>query len=137
MTSRINFLIAAGLLILMALFLAGYYLFATPIAAVAPSWAPYVMGVWVLVSLGLVVSILARLHGALAARFAGARRGPQRPLGFAGQALLYMGHIVLIAGAFGWLRGETGIQPAVAGATLLIYIGGIAATLTDWRRSAM
>jgi hypothetical protein len=137
MVSRINFLIAAGVVIAMALLLAGYYLIVTPVAAVAPRGAPYVLGVWVLISLGLAVSLLARLHGRLQASYAPTGGSPRRSLGFAGQALLYVGHIVVVAGIYRWISGNAGTELEAVVVAALIYAGGMAATLVDWRRSSL
>ncbi|MGH8629623.1 MAG: hypothetical protein ACREU7_02510, partial [Burkholderiales bacterium] len=99
-------------------------------------WAAHVMWAWVLISLALVVSIVAQIHGRLGQLYGAARSNPQRPVGLAGQALLYAGHILLVAGAYRWLSGAGSFQPDVAGVMLLIYAGGIAANLAAWRRAA-
>ncbi len=136
MIGRINLLVAAGVLVAAALCLVGFYLVVTPIAAAAPGWADHAMGAWVLISLALMVSLLARLHGRLEKSYGPAQRGPQRPLGIAGQGLLYFGHIAMVTGAYRWSGGDNAFLAAAAGFTLLLYAGGITAMLTDWRRRA-
>jgi len=136
MVARINFLVATAILVAIALLLAGFYLVATPVAAIAPPWAGYLMWAWTLLSLALVVSIVARIHGRLGQLYGNARRAPQRSIGFGGQALLYVGHLLLAVSVYRWLGGVSSFQPDVAGVTLLIYAGGIAATLADWRQRA-
>ena len=135
MVARINFLVATAILVAVALLLAGFYLVATPVAALAPCWAGHVMAAWVLVSLGLVVSIVAQVHGRLDQLLGAARGSPQRPIGFGGQLLLYAGHVLLLVAAYRWMRGP-GVEPDMAVLTLLVYVGGIAANLADWRQRA-
>jgi hypothetical protein len=94
------------------------------------------MSAWVLLSLALVVSIVAQIHGRLDQLYGHARRSPQRPIGSGGQALLYAGHALLLVGAYRWLQGTSGFEADVAGVTLLVYAGGIAANLIDWRQRA-
>lgn len=134
MIARINFLVATAILVGIALLLAGLYLIATPIAALAPSWAGYVMSAWMLLSLALVVGIVAQIHGRLDQLYGDARRSPQRPIGFGGQALLYAGHALLLVGGYRWLQGTSGFEAEIAAVTLVVYAGGIAANLIDWRQ---
>jgi hypothetical protein len=133
MVGRINFLVAAGILAAAVLLLAGL-LVSGGIATIATAAAPYVMGAWVLIALALLVSVLARLHTRLQATYGAAPARAAGLLGFAGQAMLYCGHVVLAAGAYRWLRDGGGFLPAVALVAALLYGGGIAAALTDWRR---
>lgn len=134
MASRINFLVAAGILVATALLLAGFYLVAKPIAAMAPKSAPYVLGAWVLIALALAVSILAQLQSRLQGAYGAMHARAPGLLGLAGQTMLYCGHIVLLAGTYRWLSDGGEFLPAVAVIAALLYAGGIAVTLADWRR---
>jgi hypothetical protein len=136
MLSRINFLVAVGILAAIVLLLAGFYLVAKPTAAISPSWAPYALGAWVLIALALLVSILAQLHTRLQKAYGTIPARAPDSLGLAGQAMLYCGHIVVAAGAYRLLSDGSEFLPAVAVVATLIYAGGIAATLVDWRRRA-
>jgi len=134
MAGRINFLVAAGVLFATVLLFAGFYLVAKPVAAIAPNWAPYVLGAWVLIAMALVVSILAQLQSRLQGAYGAMHARAPGLLGIAGQAMLCCGHIVLLAGAYRWLSDGGEFLPAVAVIAALLYAGGIAVTLAGWRR---
>jgi hypothetical protein len=134
MASRVNFLVAAGVLTAMILVLLGRLLIVVPLAWLAPDWASVAFGAWLLIGLMLVVNLLSRMQKKLEKMAGGAQRRPPGRLGISGQALLYIGHILLLAAGYAWWSGEEGLRaPESTALAALLYLGGIAAALTDWR----
>ncbi|HWA12342.1 MAG TPA: hypothetical protein VHA15_04545 [Burkholderiales bacterium] len=132
MFTRLNFLLGAGLLVLLAFYFAFSYAVLGPLSGIAPGWVKPVAGAAVLISVGLTVQILAMAMSGLAG-VASYERGPG-PLAIASQAALVCGHGALAFAAAGWLR--QGVPPADAGLGLvaLLYAAGVALGVVEWRR---
>jgi hypothetical protein len=132
MLTRLNFLLGAGLLVLLAFYFAFSYVVLGPLSSVAPGWVRPVAGAAVLISVGLTVQILSMVMNGLAG-VASYERGPG-PLALASQAALACGHGALGFAAAGWLK--QGVPPADAGLLLvaLLYAVGVALGVLEWRR---
>lgn len=135
MLYRLNFLLACGALVGIALCLLARYAVYAPLAAMLPESGSYLAGALLLICLMLTVLILAVTEGRLEALRLG-RAHTRRPLGIAGQAMIVIGHLVALFAAYRFLRGEDGQWAGVLALVVLLYVGGTAAAFTDMRRSA-
>jgi hypothetical protein len=135
--ARISFLLALGLLILIAFYFAGLYLLILPLSIGAPSLVRPAAGLAVLAAVGVTVQLLSMAMGSLR----GIALYPQgeRPgiPAYLSQGFFLMGHIASFYFAAGLLvKGE----PIAQGPLLLIaglYLTGAVLAIHEWRRRKM
>ncbi|HWQ37188.1 MAG TPA: hypothetical protein VNM24_01060 [Burkholderiales bacterium] len=133
MFARLNFLLATALAIAALLYLVGRFVVVAFVGWINPRWTGYAAGAWLLISLMLVVSCLARIQARLE-KVPASLREPTGAPGIAGQVLLCAGHVVLGVAAYRWLEREAPVGLPGILAPALIYALGIAAVLIDMRR---
>jgi len=130
--TRVNFLLAFGLLVLIVFYFGFGFLLIAPLSRTAPQWATAAAGAAVLLSVGLTVQILSMVMSGMA----GVASYPSGPNGVAvaSQAAIVCGHGALGYGAALWLSG--GAPIGVAGLALAgsLYAAGIAIGIVEWRR---
>ncbi|HKB81770.1 MAG TPA: hypothetical protein VKD04_01040 [Burkholderiales bacterium] len=134
MFARINFLFAAGMLILITFYFAGVYLLVLPLSAVAPDWVKPASGIAILAAVGVTVQLLSVVMGDLRGVALYAKGERAGMLAFTSQAAIIFGHIAMIYAASGLLgRGE----PITDERLLIVaalYLAGLALALHEWRQ---
>jgi hypothetical protein len=131
--ARINFLLGAVMVLAMVMYLVGRFLVVAPAGWIDPQWASVAAGVWLLVSLMLVVSFMARIQARLAAMPAAVTHSTGM-LGLVGQALLVAGHLLVILAAYRWFAGTLTLNLPVVLLPAIVYALGVATVLLDLRR---
>jgi hypothetical protein len=133
MIARINLLLGTALVIAMAMYLVGRFLIVAPVRWIVPEWSSTAAGIWLLVSLMLGVSSMARIQTRLAAMPAAVVHSIGM-LGLTGQALLLAGHILILIAAYRWFAGTLAVNLLVAILPAIVYGLGVIAVLMDLRR---
>jgi hypothetical protein len=138
MIARLNFLFAVSILTVLLFYFVGRFVILQVILASAPALAPYFSAAYALAALMLTVLVLAKtvirlgpVSTVVRYRKAGMRSG-------VAQVALYLAHLCTLFAAYTMFS-----QQDVAAAwwpwvlAALLYAGGIAATMAEWRRLAM
>jgi hypothetical protein len=134
MLARMNFMLGLGLLSLIAFYFAGTYLVIRPLASMAPGWTNPATGIILLAACALTVQFLSMIMTNL--RGIALYENGERPgaLALASQAVIVLGHIVLLYAAVGLLRGERSIGELQLLVVAALYLTGAAIAVYEWRQ---
>ena len=137
MISRINFLLAAAVLVLMVFYLLGRFLLLEAVVAIMPAAAPYFIAAYVLAALMLTVLLLAKSVIRLNSATSVARYRKSGALAVVAQALLVAGHATTVFAVY------TSLASLIAGSVSwpwilagLLYASGVGVTIMEWQKRA-
>jgi hypothetical protein len=131
--ARINFLLAAAMVLAMVLYLVGRYLIVAPLSWIEPQWASIAASIWLLASLMLGVSFLADIQKRLSTFPVRVVHSVGMP-GLIGQALILAGHMLIALAAYRWFNGTLTLHLLVVLLPAIVYALGVAMVLFDLRR---
>ena len=134
MLTRMNFLLAFGLLVAIGFYFAGNYLIVWPLSHIAPTWIKPVAGVVVLASLALTVQILSSVMNGMMGVASYTDTDGFGALAVTSQAAIVCGHAGLGYIAADFFSREKPVTELQLLAVAALYLAGIAIAIQEWRQ---